>query len=132
VNPDYFSRSGLTILARQVKKIWERCGRLSDDNIELLGVLITRIKPNAPLDVGRRVGLERGLKDLIEEGTVSPNAVVFKTYFNDTVEVPRSIEAGIPSIYHRTSYPPIAKYIKRLNEFADEALGIIRKRFPDV
>ena len=132
VNPDYFSRSGLSILGREVKRIWDRCAMLSDDDLELLGVLITRIKPGAYLDLGRRVDLERGLKDLIKEGTVSSNAVVFKTYFNDTVQVPRSIEAGIPTIYHKTSYPPIAKYIKRLNAFADEALAIIRKRFPNV
>jgi chromosome partitioning protein len=132
VNPDYFSRSGLIILGREVKRIWDRCGMLSNDNLELLGVLITRIKPGAILDIGRRVDLERGLKYLIKEGTVSPNAVVFKTYFNDTVEVPRSIEAGVPTIYHKTYYPPIAEYIKRLNEFTDEALTMIRKRFPNI
>jgi chromosome partitioning protein len=132
VNPDYFSRSGLTILGRQVKKIWDKYGRLSEDNLELLGVLITRIKEGAYLDVGRRVDLERGLRELIEEGTVSSNAVVFETYFNDSVEVPRSIEVGYPTIYHRRSYPPIKEYVSRLNEFTDEALGIIRKRFPNI
>lgn len=132
VNPDYFSRSGLAILGRQVKRIWDKYGRLSDDNLELLGVLITRIKEGALLEIGRRVGLERGLKVLIEEGAVSPNAVVFKTYFNDSVEVPRSIEAGYPTIYHRRSYAPIKEYIKRLNEFSEEALEKIEERFPDI
>lgn len=132
VNPDYFSRSGLTILGRETKKIWDQCGMLSEDDLELLGVLITRIKPGASLDVGRKVGFERGLRELIKEGTVSANAVVFNTYFNDTVYVHRSIQAGIPSIYYEKSYPPMAKYIKRLNEFTDEALGIIRKRFPKI
>lgn len=132
VNPDYFSRSGLIILGRQVKKVWDRCGRLSEDGLELLGVLITRIKEGAYLDIGRRVGLELGLKKLIEEGTVSPNAVVFETYFNDSVEIPRSIEVGIPTIYHRTSYPPVAEYIKRLNKFTDKALGMMKKRFPNL
>ena len=132
VNPDYFSRSGLIILGRQVKRIWDRCGVLSDDNLELLGVLITRIKSGAELDIGRRVDLERGLEYLIKEGTISPDAVVFEPYFNDTVYVPRSIEAGVPTIYYQTSYPPIAKYIKRLNDFTDEALAIIKKRFPNI
>jgi len=132
VNVDYFSRSGLTILCRQMKTIWKRCGRLSDDDLELLGVLITRVKSGAYLEIGRRVPLERGVKELIEEGTVSPNAVVFETYFNDTVEVPRSIERGIPTIYHKVNYDPIKKYIRRLNKFTDEAIEIIRERFPDV
>lgn len=132
VNPDYFSRSGLTILGREVKRIWDRCAMLSNDDLELLGVLITRIKPNAILDVGRRVDLARGLRQLKQEGTVSPNAVVFKTYFNDTVEVPRSIEAGVPTIYHKTYYPPIATYIERLNAFTNRALRIIRNRFKNV
>jgi hypothetical protein len=62
----------------------------------------------------------------------SPNAVVFQTYFNDTVEVSRSIQAGIPTIYHKLSYPPIAEYIRKLNEFTDDALEIVRKRFPNI
>lgn len=132
VNPDYFSRSGLTILGREIKKIWDQCGMLSDDDLELLGVLITRIKLGASLDAGRKVDFERGLRELIEEGTVSANAAVFDTYFNDTVYVHRSVQAGIPSIYYEKSYPPMAKYIERLNEFTDEALGIVSKRFPNI
>jgi chromosome partitioning protein len=132
VNPDYFSRSGLIILCRQIKKIWDRCSKLSDDDLELLGVLITRIKEGAMLDIGRKVDLERGLKELIAEGTVSSNAVLFKTYFNDTVYVPRSIEAGVPTIYYQRSYPPIAEYIGRLNSFTDEALQIMKNRFTNI
>lgn len=132
VNPDYFSRSGLTILGREVKRIWDSSRMLSEDDLELLGVLITRIKAGAVLDVGRRVDLERGLRRLIREETVSPDAVVFKSYLNDTVQVPRSIEKGIPTIYHKRSYPPIKKYIQKLNSFADEAFQIMRNRFPNI
>lgn len=130
VNTDYFSRSGLTILGRQIKKIWDRCGRLSDDDLELLGVLITRIKAGAYLDASRRIDLERGLNVLKSERTVSPNAIVFREWLNDTVEVPRSIEAGIPTIYHKTYYDPIRKYVRKLNSFTNESLQIIKKRFP--
>jgi len=132
VNPDYFSRSGLSILGRQVNKIWDKFGRLSDDDLELLGVLISRIKPGAILDIGRKIDFERGLRQLIEEGTVSASAVVFETYFNDTVYVHRSVQTGIPSIYYERSYPPMATYIKRVNEFTDEALEIIKKKFPKI
>jgi chromosome partitioning protein len=132
VNPDYFSRSGLIILGRQIRRIWDKCGVLSDDDLELLEVLITRIKEGATLDVSRRVDLERGLEELKREGIVSPNAVLFQTFFNDTVSVPRSIEKGIPTIHDDMSYGPLAKYVERLNEFTDEALKQIRVRFPKI
>jgi len=84
------------------------------------------------LDIGRKIDFERGLRQLIEEGTVSASAVVFETYFNDTVYVHRSVQTGIPSIYYERSYPPMATYIKRVNEFTDEALEIIKKKFPKI
>jgi len=130
--PDYFSRVGLIILCREVKRIWDRYGRFSGEDLELLGILISRIKEGATLDKGRKVDLERGLKQLIEEGIVSPNAEMFEPYFNDSVEIPRSVEAFVPTIYYKRYDPRIKTYIDRMNEFADVALGKIKTRFPDI
>jgi len=127
VYPDYFARAGLTILTRQIKKILDRYSGYIGNTPELLGVVITRIKEGATLDVGRKTDLESGLHDLKREGIISPNAVVFETYFNDTVEVPRSIERFIPSIYHKTSYSPMKEYIDRMERFTDDVLSRIRR-----
>ena len=128
VYPDYFARAGLTILTRQIKKILDRySGYMDNTSPELLGVVITRIKEGAKLDIGRKTNLEAGLVDLKKEDIISPRAVVFETYFNDTVEVPRSIEKFIPSIYHKPSYPPMREYIDRMERFTDEVLSKIRE-----
>jgi len=119
--PDYFSRSGLTILVKQIKKILDKYGKFSDDNLQLLGVLLTRIKTNT-LDPGRRIDVERALKELTTNGLVSPDATVFKPYFNDTVEVPRSVESFLPTIYYRTSDYRIEQYIKKMNKLVDDVL----------
>lgn len=132
VFPDYFSRSGLTILTKQVKNIWVRYGRFSGDDLELMGVILTRIKEKATLDIGRKTDLGIALRDLKTQEVVAPNAIMFTPYFNDSVEIPRSIEAFIPTIYYKTSHPRIATYIKRMNEFTDEVLDNAVKRFPDI
>lgn len=132
VFPDYFSRSGLTILTKQVKNIWVRYGRFSYDDLELMGVILTRIKTKATLDAGRWADLGRTLQDLKTQGFVTPNAIMFKPYFNDSVEIPRSIEAFIPTIYYKTSHPRVATYIQRMNEFTDEVLDNAAKRFPAI
>jgi len=127
VYPDYFARAGLTILTKQIKKVLDRYHGYIGDIPKLLGVVITRIKSGATLDIGRRTDLETGLKDLIKDKVVSPDAVVFKTYFNDTVEVARSIEAFVPSIYHKTSYSPMSSYIERMDKFTDDVLDKIKR-----
>lgn len=123
VYPDYFARAGLTILIRQIKKNLDRYSGYIGDSTELLGIVITRIKGGATLDIGRKTDLETGLKVLMREGVVSSDAIVFETYFNDTVEVPRSIEEFIPSIYHKPYYGPMVSYIERMDNFVDEVLN---------
>lgn len=123
VYPDYFARAGLTILTRQIKKISDRYASYVDDSIRLLGIVVTRIKEGATLDIGRKTDLETGLEDLKREGIVSHDVVVFETHFNDTVEVSRSIEAFVPSVYHKPSYPPMKEYIDRMERFTDEVIS---------
>ena len=135
VNPDYFAELGLQILCQQVDDIWSDIGQHSDDDLELLGVVITRIKENATLEPGRRVLFERRLRDIkadpkITNHNIFAHAEVFEPYFNDTVEVARSIDAFIPTIYHKRSYPPIKTYIQRIGEFTDLVLEKVRNRFP--
>jgi len=125
VYPDFFAAAGLTILCKQIKKILDRYKDYVDDIPKLLGVVITRIKEGATLDLGRKTDLESRLRELREQDTVSPNAAVFDTYFNDTVEVARSIETFVPSIYHRISYPPMRMYIERMEAFTNEVLSKI-------
>lgn len=127
VYPDYFARAGLKILTMEIKNKWDRLGKWSEDNLRLLGVVITRIKENAELDKGRRVGLEQELNDLIKNDIVSSKAEVFETYFNDTVEVPRSVEEFIPTILYKQSNPQVKKYTERIEEFTDDVLENIKK-----
>lgn len=101
VYPDFFARAGLRILTTQIKKRLDPYQGYVRDMAKLLGVVITRIK--------------RGATD----------AVVFETYFNDTVGVARSIEAFAPSIYYQPSYPPMRTYIQNMNKFTDEVLDKI-------
>lgn len=122
VYPDYFASAGLSILAKEIKKIWNRLGKYSEDNLRLSGVVITRIKENATLDKGKRVDLEQVLNELIKDDEISSEAEVFETYFNDTVEVPRSIEAFIPTIFYNQSNPQIKLYTERVKKFTDEVL----------
>ncbi len=135
VNPDYFAEIGLQILCQQVDDIWSDIGTHSEDELELLGVLITRIKANASLEPGRRVLFERRLRDIkadpkIANKEIFAHAEVFEPYFNDSVEVARSIDAFTPTIYHRRSYLPIKTYIERMDEFTDLVLDKVKKRFP--
>ena len=131
VYPDFFSRAGLTILCREVKRIWDRHERFSDDDLELCGVIITRIKENAPLDAGKRVDLETGLNELKADGSVSPHSLVFTPFFNDSVEIARSIEAFVPTIHYNTHDPRIQRYTERIGTFCDEALEMMSVRFPE-
>ena len=135
VYPDYFAEFGLQILCQQIDDIWIDIGHHSDDELELLGVIITRIKEGALLEPGKRVTFERRLKELkadpnITNKKIFVQAEVFEPYFNDSVEVARSIDEFIPTIYHRKSYPPIKKYTERLDEFTDAVLKKVTKRFP--
>ena len=125
VYPDYFARAGLTILTKEIKKNLDKFKGYVGEAPKLLGIVITRIKTGATLDVGRKIDLETSLKDLIRDDVVSPHAIVFKTYFNDTVEVSRSIEKFIPSIFHKPYYPPMTSYIERMNKFVDEFLDTV-------
>lgn len=126
VFPDYFAGAGLSILTRQIKNELDRYHGYVRDLPKLLGIVLTRIKRRATLDIGRKEDLQTALNDLIRQGIVSPDAVVFQTYFNDTVEVPRSIEGFVPSIYHKPSQRTMAEYIRRMNEFTDEVLNKIQ------
>ena len=122
VYPDFFASAGLSILAKEIKKILDRLGKYSEDDLKLSGVIVTRIKENATLDKGKRVDLEQVLNELIKESVVPSEAEVFETYFNDTVEVPRSIEAFVPTILYKQSNPQIKLYTKRIGKFTDEVL----------
>lgn len=133
--PDYFAESGLQILCQQIDDDWCDIGHHSDDDLELLGVIITRIKEGAALDRAKRITLERRLKGLkadpgIKNHNIFAQADVFEPYFNDTVEVARSVDEFTPTIYHKKSYPPIKTYIERMNTFVDDVLRKVQIRFP--
>lgn len=135
VYPDYFAQVGLQILCQQIDDLWCDIGHHSDDDLELLGVIITRIKEGAILEPANRVKFETTLKTLKSDPIISNHQIfaqasVFEPYFNDTVEVARSIDEFIPTIFHRRSYPPIKKYIERLDEFVHAVLKKVSKRFP--
>lgn len=134
VYPDYFADAGLHILCQCIDDIWIDIGHHSDSDLELLGIIITRIKERATLEPGKRVLLERRLKRLkgdpnIKNKKIFAEAEVFEPYFNDSVEVSRSIDRFIPTIYHYRSYPPLKKYVRRMNTFTDAVVKKVAKRF---
>jgi chromosome partitioning protein len=135
VYPDYFADAGLFILCQQIDDNWTDIGHHSDDDLELLGIIITRIKERATLEPGKRVLLERRLKELKRDPNIKikkifAEAEVFEPYFNDSVEISRSIDEFIPTIYHYRSYSPIKEYIGRMNMFTDAVVKKVGKRFP--
>lgn len=125
VYPDYFAKAGLLTLTRQIKKRLDQYQGYVRDMPNLLGVVIARIKTGATFDMVRKTDLEGVLNDLKSEDIISPDARVFETHFNDTVDVARSVDEFVPSIYYQPSHDTMRRYIGNMNNFTDEVLDKI-------
>ncbi len=122
VYPDYFAQIGLRILCVEINEIMNQLESFrTEDKLRLSGAILARIKVNS-FDVRKRVGLERMLIELKREGIVDSRALVFQTYFNDSVEVGRSIESFVPTKYSKRSSEPIKEYSRKMESFTNELL----------
>ena len=134
VYPDYFSRAGVRILCKAIHERCKEYSKFATEKVELLGIILTRIKENATLDKGRAVDIENELKSLISQKYVSPDAVLFKDdygnaiNFNDSTDVGRSEESELPTIFYTPRTESVKKYTERLELFTMKVLEEIEKR----
>lgn len=134
VYPDYFSRAGVRILCQSIHERCKEYKKFLTEKVSLLGIILTRIKENAPLDIGRSVDIEKELNNLITQKLVSPDAVLFKypngdaIYFNDSVSISRSEEAEVPTILMTPRSASVEKYTERMEAFTDQVLKEIGRR----